>query len=155
MRARRTTLVCVILTAASAVPTFLELPVNQTVVEGGDATFSCNATVNDERQPLSYVIGNGVGATLQSVGANITDLSLVSGVVGACVFGEYRTQMILKGVTRQADGYTVTCLVEDNLIPVEPMNQPPGFLSVICTSFDLHFVLYLVRIICHCVFSIT
>ena len=75
----------------TAVPTFLELPANQTVVEGGDATFSCNATVNGESQPLSYSIGNGAGATLQSVGANITDLSLVNGVVGACVLGEFNT----------------------------------------------------------------
>ena len=135
--ARRTTLVCVISTAASAVPTFLELPVNQTVVEGGDATFGCNATVNGERQPLSYRIGNGAGATLQSVGANITALSLVSGVVGACVVGEFRTQMILKGVTREADGYTVTCAVLDGVIFTAPQNEPPAIISVICMSIDM------------------
>ena len=128
--------------AATAVPTFLELPANQTVVEGGDATLSCNATVNGARQPLSYEIGSGTGDELQSVGANITDLSLVDGVVGACVFGEYNTQLMLKGVTRQADGYTVTCTVLDGVIFVEPQNEPPAFLSVICTFFDLHFVLY-------------
>ena len=44
-------------------------------------------------------------ATLQ------TCMSLVDGVVGVCVFGEYQTQLILKGVTRQTDGYTVTCTV--------------------------------------------
>ena len=125
--------------AASAVSTFLELPTNQTVVEGGDATLSCNATVNGTRQPLGYRIGDGSGATLQSVGGNITDLSLVDGVVGACVFGEYRTQLILKGVTRQADGYTVTCTVLDGIFFVEPQNEPPAFLSVICKSLDTHF----------------
>ena len=127
--------------AATAVPTFLELPANQTVVEGDDATLSCNATVNDTRQPLTYRIRNGAGSTLQSVGGNITDLSLVDGVVGACVFGEYRTQLILKGVTRQADGYTITCAVRDGVIFVEPQNEPPAFLSVICKSFDPHFML--------------
>ena len=125
--------------AASAVSTFYELPTNQTVVESGDATLSCNATVNGARQPLSYEIGNGAGNGLQSVGANITDLSLVDGVVGACVFGEYNTQLILKGVTRQADGYTVTCAVQDGLFFVAPQDEPPAFLSVICTSFDTHF----------------
>ena len=125
--------------AASAVPTFLELPTNQTVVEGGDATLSCNATVNGTRRPLSYRIGNGAGSTLQSVGGNITDLSLVDGVVGACVLGEFRTQLILKGVTRQADGYTVTCTVLDGIFFVEPQNEPPAFLSVICKSLDTHF----------------
>ena len=127
--------------AATAVPTFLELPANQTVVEGGDATLSCNATVNGARQPLRYRIGDGTESTLQSVGGNITNLSLVDGVVGACVFGEYRTQLILKGVTREADGYTITCSVRDGVFFVEPQNEPPAFLSVICKSFDLHFML--------------
>ena len=99
---------------------------NQTVMEGGDATFSCNATVNGARQPLSYSVGN------------ITDLSLVNGVVGACILGEFRTQLILKGVTREADGYTVTCLVEDNLLLVGPENKPPAFIAVMCMSFDVH-----------------
>ena len=130
---------CVFCAAASAAPTFLELPTNQTVVEGGDATLSCNATVNGTRRPLSYRIGNGAGSTLQSVGGNITDLSLVDGVVGACVFGEYRTQLILKGVTRQADGYTVTCTILDGLFFVAPQDEPPPFLSVICKSLDTHF----------------
>ena len=124
--------------AASAVWTFLELPTNQTVVEGGDATLSCNATVNGTRQPLRYRIGNEAGSILQSVGGNITDLSFVDGVVGACVFGEYRTQLILKGVTRQADGYTVTCSVLDGVIFVAPQDETPAFLSVICTSLDTH-----------------
>ena len=111
-------------------------------MEGGDATLSCNATVNDATQPVDYRIGNGAGSTLQSVGGNITNLSLVDGVVGACVFGEYRTQLILKGVTRQADGYTVTCAALDGVFFVEPQNEPPAFLSVICKSFDLHVMLY-------------
>ena len=128
--------------AATAQSTFLELPANQTVVESGDATLSCNATVNGARQDLSYSIGNGAGDELQSVGANITDLSLVNGVVGACVFGEYNTQLMLKGVTREADGYTVTCTVLDGVFFVEPQDEPPAFLSVICMSTDLHFVLY-------------
>ena len=136
-------------------PTFLELPTNQTAVEGGDATFSCNATVNGARQDLSYEIGNGAGDGLQSVGANITDLSLVDGVVGACVFGEYRTQLILKGVTREADGYTVTCSVQDGVYFVAPENEPLAFLSVICASTDLHFVLYQFGLAtCQCVFVI-
>ena len=67
-----------------------------------------------------------MGSILQSVGGNITDLSLVDGVVGACVFGEYRTQLILKGVTRQADGYTVTCSVLDGVIFVAPQDEPPA-----------------------------
>ena len=122
-----------------AVSTFLELPANQTVVEGGDATLSCNATVNGARRPLRYRIGNGAGSVLQSVGGNITDLSLVNGVVGACVLGEFRTQLILKGVTRQADGYTVTCSVLDGVIFVETQNESPAFLSVICKSLDTQF----------------
>ena len=128
--------------AAAAVPTFLELPTNQTVAEGGDATLGCNATVNGVRQPVGYRIENGAGSTLQSVGGNLSDLSFVDCVVGACVFGEYNTQLILKGVTRQADGYTITCSVLDGVFFVEPQDEPPAFLSVICKSFDLHVMLY-------------
>ena len=123
--------------AASAVPTFLELPENRTVLEGGDASFNCNATINGERSTLSYDIGNGAGRSLQSARANITDLSLVNGVVGACVFGEFNTQLLLKEVTREAEGYTVTCSILDDLslIFVAPPDDPPGFLSVICMLF--------------------
>ena len=108
-------------------------------MEGGNATLSCNATVKGTRRPLRYRIGNGVGSTLQSVGGNITDLSFVDGVVGACVMGEFRTQLILKGVTREADGYTVTCSVQDGVIFVAPQDEPPAFLSVICKSLDTKF----------------
>ena len=79
---------------------------------------------------------------LQLLAANFTNLPLVDGVVGACLLGKYRTQLILKGVTRQADGYTVTCTVRDGVFFVVPQNEPPAFLSVICKSFDLHFMLY-------------
>ena len=125
---------CVVPTAASSVPTFLELPADQTVVEGGDAAFSCNATLNGARRLLSYSVRNGAGAILQSVRGNITDLSLVNGVVGACVLGEFNFQMILKTVTREANGYTVTCSI---LNPEETLfieqTEPPATMSVICT----------------------
>ena len=122
---------CVFCAAASAVSTFLELLIHQTVVDGGNATLSCNATVNGARQPLRYRIGNGAGGILQSVGGNITDLSLVDGVVGACVFGEYNTQLILKRVTRQADSYTITCTVLDGIFFVDStqLNSAGGSFS--------------------------
>ena len=50
---------------------------------------------------LSYSVGNGAGTSLQSVRGNITDLSLINGVVGACVHGEFNSQLILKGVMRR------------------------------------------------------
>ena len=108
-------------------------------MEGGNATLSCNATVKGTRRPLRYRIGNGVGSVLQSVGGNITDLSFVDGVVGACVLGEFRTQLVLKGVMRQADGYTVTCTVRDGIFFIEPQDEPPAFLSVICKSLYTQF----------------
>ena len=133
-----TTLVCVISTAASAVPTFLELPADQTVVEGGDATFSCNATLNGARRLLSYTIGNIPGTIPQSVRGNITNLSMVNGVVGACVLGELNFQLILKGVTREADGYTVSCSIlntEETLFIAQ--TDPPATISVICTLLGI------------------
>ena len=119
--------------AASSVPTFLELPADQTVVEGGDALFNCDATLNSARQLLSYTIRNGVGAILQSVRGNITDLSF-NGVVGACVLGEFNSQLILKTVTREANGHTVTCSIlntEETLFIEQ--TEPPATISVICT----------------------
>ena len=68
----------------------------------------------------------------------VSSLFLVNGVVGACVLGECNTQLILKGVARVADGYTVTCAVLDGAIFVETQNEPPAFLSVICMSIDMH-----------------
>ena len=135
--------------AASAVPIFQTTPSNQTVGEGGDATFSCDATVNGARRLLSYDIRNGAGATLQAVRGNITDLSVVDGVVGACVLGEFNSQLILKTVTREANGYTVSCSIlnmdESDFIE---QTDPPATISVMCTllgSRDCHCVLLLLH----------
>lgn len=100
-------------------------------MEGGKATFSCNATLNGANRLLNYRIRSGAGALLQSVRLNITDLSTVNGVVGACVLGEFNSQLVLKGVTREANGYTVACSIlnEDGLTFAD-QTQPPATISV-------------------------
>ena len=119
---------------ASAVPIFQSTPSDQTVVEGGDAAFSCDATLNGARRLLNYRIRNGAGDLLQSVQHNVTDLSTVNGVVGACVLGEFNSQLVLKGVTREANDYTVACSIlnEDETLFID-QTQPPGTMSVIRT----------------------
>lgn len=121
------------LIAASAVTTFITLPVDQTVVEGGDVTFYCNATVNGLQRLLRYRISNGADTLIRVVGGNITDLSGVDGVVGACVLGELNSQLILKGMTREANGYNVRCIVLDvNNVTFTDLEQtqPPATISV-------------------------
>ena len=134
--------------AASAVPIFQTTPSNQTVGEGGDATFSCDATVNGARRLLSYDIRNGAGATLQAVRGNITDLSVVDGVVGACVLGEFNSQLILKEVTREANGHTVACSIFDPDLDFIEQTHPPATISVMCTLLgtrDCHCVLLILH----------
>ena len=119
---------------ASAAPIFQNTPSDQTVVEGGDATFSCDATLGGARRLLNYRIRNGTGGLLESVRRNITDLSMVNGVVGACVLGEFNSQLVLKGVTREANGYTVTCsILNEDELTFTDQTQPPGTMSVIGT----------------------
>ena len=123
---------------ASAVPIFQSTPSDQTVVEGGDVTFSCDATLNGVRRLLSYRIRNGSGALLRSVRLNITDLSTVNGVVGGCVLGEFNSQLVLKGVTREANGYTVTCsILNEDETTFTDQTQPPATMSVICTLLGI------------------
>ena len=59
---------------------------------------------------------------------------MVNGVVGACVLGEFNSQLVLKGVTREANGYTVTCsILNEDELTFTDQTQLPGTLSVICT----------------------
>ena len=123
---------------ASAAPNFQNTPSDQTVIEGSDATFSCDATLNGARRLLSYTIWNIPGTSPQSARGNITNLSLVNGVVGACVLGEFNSQLILKGVTREADGYTVTCSILDtDGASFIAQTEPPATISVICTLLGI------------------
>ena len=67
---------------------------------------------------------------------------MVNGVVGACVLGEFNSQLVLKGVTREANGYTVTCSIlnEDATLFID-QTQPPGTMSVIgtCRCWDMDY----------------
>ena len=120
---------------ASAVPIFQSTPSDQTVMEGGDVTFSCDATLNGTRRLINYRIKNGASV---SVRRNLTNLSMVNGVVGACVLGEFNSQLVLKGVTREANGYNVTCsiLSEDETLFID-QTQPPATISVIGTLLGI------------------
>ena len=107
------------------------MPVDQTVEEGGDATFACSGTVDDTAQPTRYRIRSGA-TVLQSVGANISDLVAVSGIDAALVFGEFSSQLLLSGITREANGYTVTCAIRVGAIFQEAINAPPAHITVTC-----------------------
>ena len=123
---------------ASAAPIFQSTPSDQTVVEGGDASFSCDATLNDTGRPLRYGISNEAGLLLGSVRRNGTNLSMVNGVVGAYVLGEFNSQLVLMGVTREANGYNVACSIlnEDETLFID-QSQPPATISVIGTLLGI------------------
>ena len=122
-------------TASSQDIVFNSLPVNQTVVEGGDATFSCSGTVDGTAQPTRYRIRSGV-TVLQSVGGNISDLVTVSGIDAALLFGDFNSQLLLKGITREANGYTVTCAILVGAVFRDAMNTPSAHITVTSKQFS-------------------
>ena len=114
------------------------LPVNQTVVEGGDATFSCSGTVDGTAQPTRYPIRSGA-TVLQSVGGNISDLVTVNGIDAALVFGDFTSQLLLRGVRREANGYTVSCAIRVGAVFRDAMNAPPAHITVTC-KYGINFL---------------
>ena len=80
-------------------------------------------------QPTRYTIRNGM-TDLQTVGLNISDLVTVSGIDSALLFGEYNSQLLLRGITREANGYTVTCSIRAGAIFREAMDAPPAHITV-------------------------
>ena len=72
--------------------------------------FTCSGTVDGTAQPTRYRIRSGV-TVLQSVGGNISDLVAVNGIDAGLVFGDFNSQLLLRGVMREADGYTVSCTI--------------------------------------------
>ena len=107
------------------------MPVSQTVVEGGDATFACSGTVDGTAQPTRYPIRNGA-TVLQTVGGNISDVVAVNGIEAALVFGDFNSQLLLRGVTREASGHTVSCSIRVGAVFREAMNPPPAHITVTC-----------------------
>ena len=84
-------------------------------------------------QPTRYTIRNGVTVTvLQTVGLNISNLVTVSGIDAAFVFGDYNSQLLLRGITREANGYTVTCSIQVGAVFQDAMNVPLTFITVTC-----------------------
>ena len=84
-------------------------------------------------QPTRYTIRNGVTVTvLQTVGLNISDLVTVSGIDAAFVFGDFNSQFLLRGIMREANGYTVTCSIRVGAVFLDATNVPSTFITVIC-----------------------
>ena len=83
-------------------------------------------------QPTRYRIRSDV-TVLQTVGFNISDLVTVNGIDTALVFGQYNSQLLLRGIVRVADGYTVTCAIRVGAVLLDAMNTPPVHITVICT----------------------
>ena len=98
-------------------------------MEGGDATFACSGTVDGTSQPTRYRIRIGV-TILQSVGRNVSALSAVDGIEAALVFGEYNSQLLLRGIAREANNYTVSCAIRVGAVFQEAMNTPPAHITV-------------------------
>ena len=69
---------------------------------------------------------------LQSVGGNISALSAVGGIEAALVFGDFNSQLLLRNITREANGYTVSCAIRVVAVFLDAMNPPTTFITVIC-----------------------
>ena len=122
---------------------FNTIPVSQTVEEGGDATFACSGTVDGTAQPTRYRIRSGA-TVLQSVGGNISDLDRVSGIDAALVFGDFNSQLLLRDVTREASGHTVSCaILVSSWCCLDAMNAPPAHITVTC-KYGINFLQSLV-----------
>ena len=104
---------------------------NQTVVEGRDATFACSGTVDDTSQPTRYTISRGT-SVLQVVGLNISDLVAVDGIEDALVFGDFNSQLLLRNITREANGYTISCSIRVGAVFEDAMNVPLAHVTVLC-----------------------
>ena len=113
---------------------------NQTVVEGRDATFACSGTVDGTSQPTRYTISRGT-SVLQVVGLNISDLATVDGIDAALVFGDFNSQLLLRNITREANGYTVSCSIRVGAVFQEAMNVPLAHVTVLCKCNSLLHVL--------------
>ena len=83
---------------------------------------------------------------IQTVGGNISDLVTVTGIMdvgieAASVFGEYNSQLLLRGITREANGYTVSCLIRVGAAFQEAMNVSLAHVTVLCKCNSLLHVL--------------
>ena len=116
---------------------------NQTVEEGRDATFACSGTVDGSTQPTRYTISRGT-SVLQIVGLNISDLVTVDGIEAALVFGDFNSQLLLRNITREANGYTVSCAIRVGAFFQEAMNVPLAHVTVLCKFNSLLHVLNVV-----------
>ena len=47
----------------------------------------------------------------------------MSGVEAAFVFGDFNSQLLLRGIMREADGYTVTCSIRVGAVNVPFSSQ--------------------------------
>ena len=86
---------------ASAVPIFQSTPSDQTVMEGGDVTFSCDATLNGTRRLINYRIKNGASV---SVRRNLTNLSIFDSI-DTC----QALRCVLDGARIQLEYYAACC----------------------------------------------
>ena len=87
--------------------------------------------------------------SLQTVGGNISDLGTVTGIMDvgietALVFGESNSQLLLTGITREANGYTVSCAIRVGPFFQEAMNMPLAHVTVLCKCDSLLHVLNVV-----------
>ena len=121
---------------------------NQTVVEGGDATFACSGTVGGTTQPTRYAIRRGM-TVIQTVGGNISDLVAVTGIMdvgidAALVFGDFNSELLLRNITREANSYTVSCAILAGAVFQDAMNVPLAHVTVLCKCNSLLHVLNVV-----------
>ena len=68
---------------------------------------------------------------LQVVGLNISDLVTVDGIEAALVFGDFNSQLLLRNITREANGYTISCSIRVGAVFEDAMNVPLAHVTVL------------------------
>ena len=96
---------------------------------------TCSGTVDGAAQPTRYRIRSGV-TVLQSVGGNISDLDRVSGIDAGLVFGDFNSQLLLRGIRREASAYSVSCTILVGAVFLDTTNAPPVYITVVCKYME-------------------
>ena len=108
---------------------FVTLPTNQTVTEGGDVNFTCNAALSGIPDPVRWQLRGGEENIDQRVQLSTTDIPGVESVV---VIGLLRSPIMFRNVSRSLDGLFVSCLGEDAQGKTVEQTDPSAVLSVFC-----------------------
>ena len=102
--------------------------------EGGDASFTCSVTLNNNPDPVNWQLRGGEGNIDQIVQLSTAD---IPGVESVEVTGLLRSPITLRNVSSSLDGLFVSCLGENAQGTLVEQTDPPAVLGVLCELFEI------------------